>query len=84
MQNKILQQKLNRAKRLADSPFKDLKGVTYNNPPLTVEFGMLKAKRLALKGIEVAQWESPFIGRIIYQRGIGYLFYCLLVSLLVL
>lgn len=55
MQNKILQQKLNRAKRLADSPFKDLKGVTYNNPPLTVELGMLKAKRLALKGIEVSQ-----------------------------
>ena len=55
MQNKILQQKLNRAKRLADSPWKDLKGVSYNNPPLTPELGMLKAKRLALKGIEVAR-----------------------------
>ena len=55
MQNKILQQKLNRAKRLADSPWKDLKGVSYNNPPLTVEVGMLMAKRLALKGVEVAK-----------------------------
>ena len=54
MKNKILQQKLNRAKRLADSPFKDLKGVTYNNPPLTPEFGMLRAKRLALKGLQNA------------------------------
>lgn len=54
MKNKILQQKLNRAKKLADSPFKDLKGVTYNNPPLTVEIGMLRAKRLALKGLQNA------------------------------
>ena len=83
MKNKILQQKLNRAKRLADSPFKDLKGVTYNNPPLTPELGMLKAKRLALKGIEVSQWGNLFIGRILYPRGIGYSSCCLLVSLLV-
>lgn len=54
MKNKILQQKLNRAKKLADSPFKDLKGVTYNNPPLTAEIGMLRAKRLALKGLQNA------------------------------
>ena len=52
MQNKILQQKLNRAKRLAETPFKDLKGVTYNNPPLTPEVGMLRANRLALKGVQ--------------------------------
>ena len=54
MKNKILQQKLNRAKRLAETPFKDLKGVTYNNPPLNPEFGMLRAKRLALKGLQNA------------------------------
>ena len=52
MKNKILQQKLNRAKRLAETPFKDLKGVTYNNPPLTAEVGMLRASRLALKGMQ--------------------------------
>jgi len=33
MNNKLLQQKLNRAKRLAETPFKDLEGVTFNNPP---------------------------------------------------
>ena len=54
MKNKILQQKLNIAKKLADTPFKDLKGVTFNNPSLTVEQGMLKAKRLALKGLQNA------------------------------
>ena len=52
MNNKILQQKLNIAKKLADTPFKDLKGVTFNNPSLTVEQGMARASRLALKGIE--------------------------------
>ncbi len=52
MKNKILQQKLNIANKLAETPFKDLKGVTFNNPPLTAEVGMLRAKRLALKGAE--------------------------------
>jgi len=52
MNNKILQQKLNIAKKLADTPFKDLKGVTFNNPSLTVEQGMAKATRLALQGVE--------------------------------
>lgn len=52
MNNKLLQQKLNRAKRLAETPFKDLEGVTFNNPPLTAEVGMLRAKRLALKGMQ--------------------------------
>ena len=50
MNNKILQQKVNRAKLLASTPFKDLKGVSFNNPSLTVEQGMARANRLALKG----------------------------------
>jgi len=50
MNNKILQQKLNIAKKLAETPFKDLKGVTFNNPSMTVEQGMARANRLALKG----------------------------------
>jgi hypothetical protein len=54
MNNKVLQQKLNIAKKLADTPFKDLKGVSFNNPSLTVEQGMARAKRLALKGVEVS------------------------------
>jgi len=54
MNNKILQQKVNRAKLLASTPFKDLKGVSFNNPSLTVEQGMARAKRLALKGVEVS------------------------------
>ena len=52
MNNKILQQKVNRAKLLASTPFKDLKGVSFNNPSLTVEQGMARASRLALKGFE--------------------------------
>ena len=52
MNNKILQQKINRRKSLiANLPF-DSEGVTFNNPSLTVEQGMLKAKRLALKGVQ--------------------------------
>ena len=55
MNNKILQNKINRRKSLiADLPFKDLKGVSFNNPSLTVDQGMARAKRLALKGIEVS------------------------------
>ncbi len=66
MNNKILQQKINRRKSLiADLPFKDLKGVSFNNPSLTVEQGMAKASRLALKGFENSFNESlirsPFI-----------------------
>ena len=52
MNNKLLQQKLNRAKRLAETPFKDLEGVTFNNSSTTVEQGMARATRLALKGVE--------------------------------
>ena len=53
MNNKILQQKINRRKSLiADLPF-DSEGVTFNKPSLTVEQGMAKATRLALKGGEV-------------------------------
>lgn len=52
MNNKILQQKINRRKSLiADLPF-DSEGVTFDNPPLTKTVGMLRAKRLALKGIQ--------------------------------
>jgi hypothetical protein len=54
MNNKILQQKINQRKSLiANLPF-DSKGVTFNNPSLTVEQGMARAKRLALKGVEVS------------------------------
>ena len=52
MNNKILQQKINRRKSLiANLPF-DSEGVTFNNPSLTVEQGIAKANRLALKGVE--------------------------------
>jgi hypothetical protein len=52
MNNKILQQKVNRRKALiADLPF-DSEGVTFDNPSMTVEQGMAKANRLALKGVE--------------------------------
>ena len=47
-----LQQKINRRKSLiADLPF-DSEGVTFDNPSMTVEQGMAKANRLALKGVE--------------------------------
>ncbi len=52
MNNKILQQKVNRRKALiADLPF-DSEGVTFNNPSMTVEQGLAKATRLALTGVE--------------------------------
>tara|TARA_B100001564_G_scaffold828_1_gene773 strand:- start:163 stop:360 length:198 start_codon:yes stop_codon:yes gene_type:complete len=52
MNNKILQQKINRRKSLiADLPF-DSEGVTFDNPSMTVEQGMARANRLALKGVE--------------------------------
>ena len=52
MNNKILQQKINRRKSLiADLPF-DSEGVKFNQPSLTVEQGMARATRLALKGVE--------------------------------
>lgn len=55
MKNKILQQKINRARQLADQlPFKDLKGVKFNQPKMSVEFGMAKATALALKGLRSA------------------------------
>jgi hypothetical protein len=51
MNNKILQQKINRRKSLiADLPF-DSEGVTFDNPSMTVEQGMARATRLALKGV---------------------------------
>jgi hypothetical protein len=52
MNNKLLKQKINRRKSLiADLPF-DSEGVTFDNPSLTVEQGIAKANRLALKGVE--------------------------------
>jgi len=52
MNNKILQQKINRRKSLiANLPF-DSEGVSFDNPSMTVEQGMAKATRLALKGVE--------------------------------
>jgi len=54
MKNKILEMKVRRAKLLAELPFKDLKGVKFNQPKLSVEFGMMKAKSLALKGLRSA------------------------------
>ena len=52
MNNKILQQKINRRKSLiADLPF-DSEGVTFDNPSMKVEQGMARATRLALKGVE--------------------------------
>tara|TARA_X000001036_G_C20385674_1_gene686537 strand:- start:199 stop:396 length:198 start_codon:yes stop_codon:yes gene_type:complete len=52
MNNKLLQQKVNRRKALIDSlPF-DSEGVTFDNPSMTVEQGMARASRLALKGVE--------------------------------
>ena len=52
MNNKLLQQKVNRRKVLIDSlPF-DSEGVSFDNPSMTVEQGMARASRLALKGVE--------------------------------
>jgi|TARA_X000001036_G_scaffold132561_1_gene125408 hypothetical protein len=60
-----LQQKINRRKSLiANLPF-DSEGVSFDNPSMTVEQGMARAKRLALKGFENSFNESlirsPFI-----------------------
>ena len=60
-----LQQKINRRKSLiANLPF-DSEGVSFDNPSMTVEHGMARAKRLALKGFENSFNESlirsPFI-----------------------
>ena len=65
MNNKILQQKINRRKSLiANLPF-DSEGVSFDNPSMTVEQGMARASRLALKGFENSFNESlirrPFI-----------------------
>jgi len=54
MKNAILEMKVRRAKLLAELPFKDLKGVKFNQPKLSVQFGMAKAKSLALKGLRSA------------------------------
>jgi len=52
MNNKILQQKINRRKSLiANLPF-DSEGVKFDQPSLTVEQGMARASRLALKGVQ--------------------------------
>ena len=51
MNNKILQQKINRRKSLiADLPF-DSEGVKFDQPSMTAEQGMARATRLALKGV---------------------------------
>jgi len=60
-----LQQKINRRKSLiANLPF-DSEGVSFDNPSITVEQGMARASRLALKGFENSFNESlirrPFI-----------------------
>ena len=60
-----LQQKINRRKSLiANLPF-DSEGVSFDNPSMTVEQGMARASRLALKGFENSFNESlirrPFI-----------------------
>ena len=65
MNNKILQNKINRRKSLiANLPF-DSEGVSFDNPSMTVEQGMARASRLALKGFENSFNESlirrPFI-----------------------
>jgi hypothetical protein len=51
MNNKLLEQKINRRKALiADLPF-DSEGVKFDQPSMTVEQGMARATRLALKGV---------------------------------
>ena len=52
MKNVRLQMKVNRAKAIADLPFEfDPKDTTLGNASMTVEQGMAKAKRLALRGV---------------------------------
>jgi len=53
MNNKLLQQKINQRKSLiANLPFEyDPKDTTIGNASMTVEQGMARASRLALKGV---------------------------------
>ena len=54
MNNKLLQQKINQRKSLiANLPFEyDPKDTTIGNASMTVEQGMARATRLAMKGVE--------------------------------
>ena len=54
MKNARLEMKVRRAKLLAELPFKDLEGVKFNQPKMSVEFGMMKAKSLAFRGLRSA------------------------------
>ena len=51
MKNIRLQMKVNKAKAIANLPFEyDPKDTTLGNPSMTVEQGMARATRLAVKG----------------------------------
>ena len=53
MKNIRLQMKVNKAKAIANLPFEyDPKDTTLSVPSMTVEQGMARASRLALKGVE--------------------------------
>ena len=53
MKNIRLQMKVNKAKAIANLPFEyDPKDTTLGNPSMTVEQGMARATRLAMKGVE--------------------------------
>lgn len=53
MKNIRLQMKVNKAKAIADLPFEyDPKDTTLGVSSMTVEQGMARASRLALKGVE--------------------------------
>ena len=53
MKNIRLQMKVNKAKAIANLPFEyDPKDTTLGVPSMTVEQGMARASRLALKGVE--------------------------------
>ena len=53
MKNVRLQMKVNKAKAIANLPFEyDPKDTTLGVPSMTVEQGMARASRLALKGVE--------------------------------
>ena len=53
MKNVRLQMKVNKAKAIANLPFEyDPKDTTLSVPSMTVEQGMARASRLALKGVE--------------------------------
>jgi hypothetical protein len=49
MKNIRLEMKVRKAKAIANLPF-DSEGVTFGNPSMTVEQGMARATRLAVKG----------------------------------